>query len=128
MTTRDRPTCAVKRVHEEPAPEDGYRVLVDRLWPRGISKEKARLDLWLKDVAPSDELRRRFHGDAESWEEFVEAYARELEREPARSAAARLRELAEDGPVTLLFASKNERRNNAVALREWLMGTEPPSP
>lgn len=124
MTTRDRPSYAVKRVYEEPAPDDGQRVLVDRLWPRGVSKEKARLDLWLKDVAPSDELRRRFHGEAETWDEFVEAYARELEREPARSAAARLRELADGGPVTLLFASKDESHNNAVALRDWLAAAE----
>jgi uncharacterized protein YeaO (DUF488 family) len=110
----------IKRVYEPAAPGDGARVLVDRLWPRGLAKEKARIDLWLKDVAPSDALRRRFHGDPTKWHEFVAAYARELAQEPARGAAARLRARARKKPVTLLYAARDEAHNNAVALKEWL--------
>ena len=102
------------------AADDGLRVLVDRLWPRGISKDKARIDLWLKDVSPSDALRRRVHADPSKWNEFATAYGRELEQEPARSALATLRAHLRDGPVTLLFAARDEERNNAVALKHWL--------
>ena len=110
----------VKRVYEAPEPDDGFRVLVDRLWPRGIAKEKARVDLWLKDIAPSDELRRRFHGDLTKWDEFVAAYARELAQEPAKSAAASLHEWLRTQPVTLLYAARDETHNNAIALKAWL--------
>jgi uncharacterized protein YeaO (DUF488 family) len=110
----------IKRMYEPAAEEDGFRVLVDRLWPRGISKEKARIDLWLKDVAPSDALRRRVHGDPTKWGAFLADYGRELGREPARSAAASLRERARREPVTLLYAARDETRNNAVALKAWL--------
>ncbi|HXY99540.1 MAG TPA: DUF488 family protein [Stellaceae bacterium] len=110
----------LKRVYEPAGPGDGLRVLVDRLWPRGIAKEKARIDLWLKDVAPSAALRRRVHGDPARWGEFEAAYGRELEEEPARTSAASLRERACHGPVTLLYAARDTRRNNAVALKRWL--------
>lgn len=120
MTSRARPTYALKRVYEPPSAADGRRVLVDRLWPRGLSKAEARIDLWLRDIAPSDGLRRRVHADPGAWDEFVGAYAEELAREPARSAVERLEEVAREGPVTLLFAARNEARNNAVALKEWL--------
>lgn len=96
------------------------RVLVDRLWPRGLTKEKARIDLWLKEVAPSDELRRRFHGNPAQWDKFVAAYARELAQEPARAAAEMLRERIRRHPVTLLYAARDEAHNNAVALKRWL--------
>ena len=112
----------IKRVYAPADKADGLRVLVDRLWPRGIAKKKARIDLWLKDIAPSDALRRRVHGDPTEWNEFVVDYRHELAREPARSAVARLRELAGRGPVTLLFAARNEARNNAIALRSFLEG------
>jgi uncharacterized protein YeaO (DUF488 family) len=95
-------------------------VLVDRLWPRGIAKEKARVDLWLKDIAPSDPLRQRVHGGKMSWDEFATAYRGELAQEPAKSAAARLRELARKQPVTLLYGSRDETHNNAAALKAWL--------
>ena len=114
----------IKRVYAPADKADGLRVLVDRLWPRGIAKEKARIDLWLKDIAPSDALRRRVHGDPTKWKEFLVDYRHELAREPARSAVARLRELADRGPVTLLFAARNEARNNAIALRSFLEGKE----
>jgi uncharacterized protein YeaO (DUF488 family) len=123
MTPAKRSSTArrlrIKRVYEPAAADDGLRVLVDRLWPRGISKDKARVDLWLRDVAPSDALRRRFHDDAH-WRAFVAAYARELTEEPAKSAVATLRERLRGGPVTLLYAARNEHHNNAVALRDWL--------
>ena len=109
----------LKRVYDELAPDDGFRVLVDRLWPRGVSKERARLDLWAKDVAPSTELRRAFHHDGLSWPEFEAAYRAELDG-PARTAVASLRvELAAHPVVTLLHAV-NDERNHSVILREVL--------
>lgn len=113
----------LKRVYEPGAEDDGYRVLVDRLWPRGLTKAKADIDLWLKDIAPTDALRRLIHGDPTRWEEFVAAYGRELTREPARTAAAGLREHLRHGPVTLLYAARNETHNNAVALKALLERT-----
>ena len=116
--TKDR--FCIKRVYAPAAAADGVRVLVDRLWPRGLAKEKARVDLWLKDVAPSDALRRRVHGGALSWDEFAIAYGRELAQEPGKSAAAHLGELARKQPVTLLYGSRDEIYNNAAALKAWL--------
>ena len=110
----------VKRIYEPAAADDGYRVLVDRLWPRGVAKAKAHLDEWLKDIAPSNDLRHRFHDHPAKWKEFVAAYARELGQEPAKSAAASLREKARHEAVTLLYAARDESHNNAVALKEWL--------
>src|SRR5271169_4163070 len=106
----------IKRVYAPPEEGDGFRVLVDRLWPRGIAKNKARIDLWLKDVAPSNDLRRRFHGEPSKWREFVAAYARELKEAPAAAALEILREHAGRDPVTLLFAARDEAHNNAAAL------------
>lgn len=110
----------IKRIYDAPDAADCTRVLVDRLWPRGITKEKAALDLWLKDVSPSDALRKRVHGDPDGWQAFLVDYAAELAREPAASAARQLMEMAAKGPVTLLYAARDETRNNAVALRDWL--------
>jgi uncharacterized protein YeaO (DUF488 family) len=110
----------IKRIYEPAAPDDGLRILVDRLWPRGIAKAKAHIDLWLKEVAPSDALRRRFHGNPDKWKDFVAAYSAELAREPAHSAAATLRAHLRAGPVTLLYAARDESHNNAVALKELL--------
>lgn len=109
----------IKRVYAPREAEDGFRVLVDRLWPRGIAKAKAGIDLWLKDVSPSDELRKRIHATGD-WDEFVVDYGHELAREPARSAAKELLERARAGPVTLLYAARNEEQNNAIALKRWL--------
>ena len=111
---------AVKRVYEPAEAGDGTRILVDRLWPRGIAKDKARIDLWLKDLSPSHALRRRFHGKPEDWDAFREAYAVELEQPEAQAAVAELRVLLRAGKVTLLYAARDEERNNAVALRAWL--------
>jgi uncharacterized protein YeaO (DUF488 family) len=110
----------VKRIYEPAAADDGFRVLVDRLWPRGVAKAKAHIDAWLKDVAPSDALRHRFHDHPAQWNEFIAAYGRELEQEPAKTAAATLREKARREPVTLLYAARDETHNNAVALKAWL--------
>ncbi len=114
------PVLKIKRVYNPPGDDDGARVLVDRLWPRGLSKDKAAVDLWLKDIAPSDGLRKRFHGKPEDWEQFRAAYADELDEAVAHAAVQTLREQLRQGPVTLLFAARDEHHNNAVALEEWL--------
>ncbi|MFL5258608.1 MAG: DUF488 domain-containing protein [Hyphomicrobiales bacterium] len=108
-----------KRVYDAANPDDGLRVLVDRLWPRGLSKAEARVDLWLKEASPSNELRRAFHAGEMSWEDFAEAYVRELSREPANSAARALAKRNES-VVTLLYSSKNTKQNNAAVLAAWL--------
>ena len=108
----------IKRIYEEPAPDDGYRVLIDRLWPRGLKKSQVRFDRWLKEVAPSTELRRWFGHDPEKWEEFKARYSRELDQQP--EAVAELAELAAEGTLTLVFGAKAERHSNAAALKEYL--------
>lgn len=110
----------LKRIYDAPARSDGTRILVDRLWPRGIAKDKAKIDLWLKDVAPSDALRKQFHGHPEDWDDFVAAYAKELASAAAQPAVAELEALMRKGPVTLLYAARDEAHNNAVALKAWL--------
>lgn len=112
----------VKRVYEAPEPSDGTRILVDRLWPRGLTKETAHVDLWLRDLAPSAEWRKRLHADFSLWPAFQKAYPKELQTPEAQAAVAKLREQAAAGPITLLFAAKDEERNNAVALRAILLG------
>lgn len=109
----------LKRAYEEPGPRDGTRVLVDRLWPRGVSKDEADIDLWLKEIAPSDRLRKWFGHDPGRWEEFKKRYYRELE-DPDSRAIDKLAEIAGQGRVTLVFSAKNERRNNAAALKEYM--------
>ena len=110
----------LKRVYEAAEDKDGTRVLVDRLWPRGIAKAKAKIDLWLKDIAPSHALRKRFHGKPEAWSAFKTAYFAELTGGAAQEAARELRSRLRKGPVTLLYAARDERHNNAVALKAWL--------
>lgn len=114
------PALNVKRVYDPPGADDGTRILVDRLWPRGLSRDKAAIDLWLRDVAPSDGLRKRFHGKPQDWEQFCAAYAAELQEPAAQAAADALRERLRHGPATLLFAARDVQHNNAVALRDWL--------
>ncbi|WP_353186006.1 DUF488 domain-containing protein [Bosea sp. (in: a-proteobacteria)] len=109
---------SIKRVYEPAAPQDGIRILVDRLWPRGVSKD--RVDLWLRDIAPSDALRHEFHGHPDQWDAFRAAYAAELGSAPAQAALATLTEKLAEGPVTLLYAAREEHHNNAEALRLWL--------
>ncbi len=111
-------TVVRKRVYEPAEEKDGYRVLVDRLWPRGLSRDEARLDLWLKEVAPSSELRKWFHHDTSRWTEFGERYREELGRNPALDE---LREVvAKHRGVTLLYGSRDEAHNHAVIIQELL--------
>jgi uncharacterized protein YeaO (DUF488 family) len=110
----------LKRAYEPEATGDGHRVLVERLWPRGLKKERAHLDEWLKDVAPSDALRKWFHHDPDRWTEFEARYLRELGTEAARAAIDGLVRRAEAGTVTLVYASRDERHNNAVVLKRLL--------
>lgn len=108
----------VKRIYEAPEPTDGARVFVDRLWARGLTKEKAALDLWLKEVAPSTELRKWFSHDPAKWEEFQERYRAELEANT--EAIARLRAEIQKGPVTLLYGARDQEHNEALVLKEFL--------
>src|SRR3989440_12905117 len=110
----------LKRVYEEADANDGTRVLVDRLWPRGLSKERARVDAWLKEVAPSNDLRKWFGHDPEKFAEFQRRYEAELASESGQEALARLRDLARQGPVTLVFAAHDSEHNDAVVLRDVL--------
>ncbi|TMD79705.1 MAG: DUF488 domain-containing protein [Chloroflexi bacterium] len=111
----------LKRAYEEADANDGTRVLVDRLWPRGLSKERARVDAWLKEVAPSDELRQWFGHDPDKFAEFRKRYEAELASESGKEAMTKLRELVKRGHVTLLFAARDMEHNNAVVLRDVLM-------
>lgn len=108
----------LKRAYDEPSKQDGTRILVDRVWPRGLKKEQAQIDHWLRDIAPSTELRQWFGHDPDKWPQFKQRYFRELNKNSA--AVAELRQLAGDGRVTLVFSAKDERHNNAVALKEYL--------
>jgi uncharacterized protein YeaO (DUF488 family) len=117
----------VKRVYEPPSRRDGERVLVDRLWPRGLTKTRAALDEWLRDLAPSDELRRWYHARPHQWQTFRKRYLKELSHPAAQDALRRLYLLAHKRtPLTLLFASKNETQNNATVLKELLDGGRKP--
>ncbi|UCI25460.1 DUF488 domain-containing protein [Mesorhizobium sp. B2-8-5] len=111
---------AVKRVYEPPAKADGQRVLVDRIWPRGVSKKDAELTLWLKEIAPSDALRKWFGHEPERWAEFQKRYRAELDANG--DAVAELRALLGRGKVTLLYGAHDEAHNNAVALAGYLRG------
>ena len=116
----------IKGVREEPSPDDGQRVLVDRLWPRGVSRERAALDEWAKDATPSTALRRAFHSGDLDWERFVPAYRAELEEPAAREAVEGLRAEALSGRVTLLIAGHDRVRTHARVLREAVLGVDDP--
>jgi uncharacterized protein YeaO (DUF488 family) len=109
----------VKRVYDPPSPDDGMRVLVDRLWPRGLSREKAHVDLWLKELAPSTELRKWFNHEPEKWDEFRRRYLQELQQQP--EALAHAIDAMGTGPVTLVFGAREARYNDAVALRDFML-------
>ncbi len=109
----------LKRVYETASRDDGVRILVDRLWPRGLSKDRAKVELWLREVAPSNDLRRWFNHEPEKWDEFRRRYFSELTEKDG--AVRTVLEQASRSTVTLLFAAKDEERNNAVALREYLI-------
>jgi len=118
MTRRSNIRLRVKRVYEAPTRSDGCRVLVDRVWPRGLSREAAKLDAWIKDVAPSAELRNWFDHDPSRWAGFKRKYFRELEQRD--EAIEQLLKTCSRGTLTLLFAAKDSEHNNAVALKEYL--------
>jgi uncharacterized protein YeaO (DUF488 family) len=108
----------LKRVYEEPSPKDGFRVLVDRLWPRGLSKERAAVDLWLKEAAPSPELRKWFDHDPARWQQFQQRYRAELRDK--KDALKLLKQKSKEGTVTLVYAARDEEHNGAVALKRFL--------
>jgi len=117
----------VKRVYDSPARSDGTRVLVDRLWPRGLSKERASIDAWLREVAPSDFLRRWFHAHPEEWPSFRKRYLKELAHPEAAAALEKLYRYRQGKKtLTLVFASRNEAHNNAAVLRDLLNGMRKP--
>ena len=107
----------IKRVYEPYSAGDGYRLLIDRLWPRGLSKEKAHIDCWLKEIAPSNELRKWFSHDPAKWKEFIKKYKEELENSPAKEELLEL--VKKHKKITLLYSSKEEKNNNAHALSQW---------
>lgn len=107
----------IKRAYKPPEESDGFRILIDRLWPRGVSKEKAKLDLWLKDVAPSNELRKWFSHDPSKWQEFQEKYRAELKNK--NQILNEIKDLEKDNEtLTLIYSAKDEEHNNAVVLKD----------
>jgi uncharacterized protein YeaO (DUF488 family) len=121
QASRRQPSALkIKRVYEEAGREDGFRILVDRLWPRGLAKERAAVDLWLKEIAPSDDLRKWYGHEPEKWPGFKKRYFSELRGH--RELVETIMTKARKGPLTLLFGSKEERYNNAVALKEFIEG------
>jgi uncharacterized protein YeaO (DUF488 family) len=108
----------LKRVYEEPSPEDRYRVLVERLWPRGITKQRAGLDLWLKEISPSPELRKWYRHDVAKWKDFQDRYIAELKDNP--DAVKLLKDKGKEGIVTLLYAAHDEEHNSALVLKRFL--------
>ena len=106
----------IKRVYEKPDKEDGKRILVDRLWPRGLTKEKAGIDLWLKEIAPSTELRKWFGHDPQKWEEFEKRYSDELKKNEEQVSL--LKEQLKKSPVTLVYGAKDKEHNEALVLKE----------
>ena len=120
-------TVVLKRVYETPSPQDGARVLVDRLWPRGLAKADAALNAWLRDLAPSDELRQWYHAHPQQWSKFRQRYLKELSNAAAHDALQKLYDLKEKRRrVTLLYASKDEEHNNAVVLKQLVEGDRKP--
>jgi uncharacterized protein YeaO (DUF488 family) len=109
---------AIKRVYETPDAKDGQRILVDHIWPRGLTKEKAKIDLWLKEISPSTDLRKSFCHDPAKWDMFKKEYFKELDAKPQQLAS--LRELVKKGKLTLIYAAKDEEHNNALAMKEYL--------
>jgi len=111
-------TISLKRAYEDPSPSDGCRILVDRLWPRGVSKQNAKIDLWAKEISPSNELRRWYDHDSDKWTEFKRRYFKELAAE--QEAIEDILERVRAGPVTFVFSSRELQFNNAVALKEYM--------
>jgi uncharacterized protein YeaO (DUF488 family) len=110
----------IKRAYDTPSRTDGCRILVDRLWPRGVRKDQLGIEKWMRDLGPSSELRRSFGHDPARWREFRKRYLAELKRPEAASLIAELVELARDGPLTLIYSAKDTEHNQAVVLKEFL--------
>ena len=120
-------TVRIKRVYDPPSPRHGARVLVDRLWPRGLTKEEAAVDIWMKAIAPSDALRKWYHAHPVQWPKFRERYLAELTNEAAHAALQQLHDLAQKrGGVTLLYASRSLEQNHALLLKQLLEGERKP--
>ncbi len=117
---KKHPDVRMKRAYEAPSEDDGARVLIDRLWPRGLSKERAAVDLWLKEIAPSTELRKWFNHTPELFPEFRDRYTAEIRAHP--EALAKLQQLAAEGTLTLVYSAHDSAHNDAVVLREILLG------
>jgi uncharacterized protein YeaO (DUF488 family) len=114
-------TIRIERIYDNPKGDNSFRILVDRLWPRGLSKDKARIDLWQKDIAPSNALRKWFGHDEKKWDEFKRKYFKELDKKSNSEVVDRIIKLAkEHSSITLLYGAKEERFNNAVGLKEYL--------
>ncbi len=113
-----RPEFQIKRIYERPSEDDGYRVLTDRLWPRGVSKEDAQLDKWAKEIAPSPELRKWFDHEPDRFEEFRKRYKSELSAK--NELLSNLKDMATEQTVTLLYAAKDETHNHAIVLKEFI--------
>ena len=111
----------IKRVYDDPSPGDGRRILVDRLWPRGVKKETAQIDDWLKQIAPSHELRKWYNHDGSKWAEFQMRYQVELATEEKTNLVETLARYASNETITLLFAAKDEKHNNAVVLKNSIL-------
>jgi uncharacterized protein YeaO (DUF488 family) len=114
----------LKRAYDPPAPDDGTRILVDRLWPRGVSKAHAAIDQWMKEIAPSTALRKWFSHDPVRWREFRRRYAKEVHDQP--ELLGELRDLARKGPITLVYAARDTEHNDAVELRDLILGNGKP--
>ncbi len=113
-------TITIKRAYDAPKASDGRRILVDRLWPRGLTKEKLKIDLWMKEIAPSNELRKSIHADPSKWSAFEQRYFKELASQA--ELVADLRSMARSGTLTLVYSAKDEVRNNAAVLKKYLEG------
>lgn len=112
-------TIRIKRAYDTPSQDDGTRILVDRLWPRGLRKDDARIDLWLREIAPSDDLRKWFNHDPKKWGLFRKRFFTELDKQP--DAIDEIKKTARKGTMTLIYGAREERFNNAVALKEYLV-------
>jgi uncharacterized protein YeaO (DUF488 family) len=113
----------IERIYDNPKGDNSFRILVDRLWPRGLSKEKARVDLWQKDIAPSNSLRKWFGHDEKKWDEFKRKYFEELDKKNDSDTVYRIIKMAkEQNSITLLYGTKEKRFNHAIALKEYLQG------
>lgn len=111
---------SIKRIYDEPRDSDGIRILVDRLWPRGISKERAKIDEWVKEIAPSEKLRKWFNHDLNKWSEFKKKYTEELKNKEAEKLLLKI----EDRKATLLYGAKDSEHNDAIVLRDFLIKME----